>query len=56
MNLSGLPDLQVHDNLPLVHIFCVNFHSIHSQRLQKKNRGHDTTEIRPAVKALFNVY
>lgn len=36
MNLSGLPDLQVHDNLPLVHIFSVNFHSIHSQRLQKK--------------------
>lgn len=30
----SLPDLQVHDDLPLVHILGVNFHPVHSQRLQ----------------------
>lgn len=33
--IYGVPDLQVDDDLPLVHVLCVNFHPVHSQRLQK---------------------
>lgn len=29
-----LPDLQVHDHLPLVHVLCVNLHPVHSERLR----------------------
>lgn len=56
-----VPDLKVHDDLPLVHILCVNFHPVHSQRLQTqssvittiKRNGHKDPEHPPCI---GNVY
>lgn len=40
--ICSIPDLQVHDDLPLVHILCVNFHPVHSQGLQKQKMTKHT--------------
>lgn len=43
-----VPDLQVHDDLPLVHVLCVNFHPVDSQRLH--THTHTQSRVIPEVR------
>lgn len=47
-NIIDSPDLQVHDDLPPIHIFCINLDSIDPERLENNKSNHYGNNNTPA--------